>query len=110
LPVDGLAAEAEKERLPTMGECDICKFPQSTATLKLAKHKNHQLAPMTQRPAAGMVVVLGNKTPELPLREELGYLGENILTYMHNCAGFESAAKIANSKVGHIFWKIKCCA
>ena len=110
LPVDGLAAEAEKERFPTMGECDICKFPQSTATLKLAEHKNQQLAPMAQRPVAGMVVVLCNKTPELPLREKLCYLSENILTYMHNCAGFESAAKIANSKVGHDFRNLKRCA
>ena len=110
LTVDGLAAEAEKERFPTMGERNICKFPQSTATLKLAEHKNQQLAPMAQRPAAGMVVVLDNKTPELPLREELCYLSENIMTYMHNCACFESAAKIANSKVGHAFLKIKRCA
>ena len=110
LTVDGLAAEAEKERFPTMGERNICKFPQSTTALKLAEHKNQQLAPMTQRPAAGMVVVLDNKTPELPLREELCYLSENIMTYMHNCACFESAAKIANSKVGHAFLKIKRCA
>ena len=110
LPVDGLAAEAEKECFPSMGECDICKFPEPPTALKLAIHQNQQLTPMTQRPATGMVVVLGNKTPELPLREKLCYLSENILTYMHNCACFESATKIANSKVGHASQKIKHCA
>ena len=110
LPVDGLAAEAEKECFPSMGECDVCKFPEPPTALKLAEHKNQQLAPMTQRPAAGMVVVLDGQALEMTLREESCYLSENILTYMHNDAYFETAAKVAISKVRHDFQKIKRCA
>jgi hypothetical protein len=64
---------------------------------------------MRERPAFGLVVVLGNYTPEMSLREELRDLSENILPDMHGNTDFDSAAKVAISKVGHSFGKIRCC-
>jgi hypothetical protein len=65
---------------------------------------------MRERPAFGLVVVLGNDTPEMSLRKELRYLSENILTDMHDNTNFDSAAKVAISKVGHSLGKIRGCA
>ena len=110
LPVDGLVAEAEKECFSTMGERDICKLPEASTSQELGEHQNQQMAPMTQSPASGMVVVLYGQALEMTLREESCYLSEYILTYMHNGVYFDSAAKVAISKVRHDFQKIKRCA
>lgn len=110
LPVDRQVSESKKESFLTMGECDICKLPEASASQKLAEHQDQQMVPMAQRPASGLVVVLGKDASELPLREKLCYLSKDILTYMHNGVGFEVAAKIAISKAGHDFHKLKYCA
>jgi hypothetical protein len=66
--------------------------------------------PVRERPAFGLVVVLGNDMPEISLRKELRDLSENILSDMHGNADFDLAAKVAISKAGHSSGKIRCCA
>jgi len=83
LPVGWLMAEAEEFGFLTMGNCNIRKLPETSATHKLAKHQNQQMIPMRHRPALGSVVVFGYDTPELPLGKKLDHLGKNELSYMH---------------------------
>ena len=71
LPVDGLVAKSEVFRFLSMGDSYICEFPKASATHKLAEHQNQQMVPMRHRPTFCPVVVLGEYTPELPLREKL---------------------------------------
>ena len=110
LSVDGLMAKAEVFGLLTMCDCNICEFPQASASDELAKHQNQQMVPMRHRPANGFVVVLGEYSPELPLREELYYLCKNEYPSMHVCSDFESDAKVSISKPGQGIVGLKCCA
>ena len=100
LSVDGLVAKSEVFGLLGMGGCYICEFPEASAAHELTEHQNQQMVPMRHRPAFGPVVVLGDNTPELPLREELYYLCKNECPYMHICSDFESDAKVGISKPG----------
>ena len=110
LSVDGLVAKAEVFGLLTMCNCNICEFPQASAAYELAKHQNQQMVPMGHRPAFGPVVVLGEYSPELPLREELCYLCKNEYPRMHICSDFESDAKVSISKPGQGIAGLKRCA
>ena len=110
LSVDGLVAKAEVFGLLTMCDCNICEFPQASASNELAKHQNQQMVPVGHRPAFGSVVVLGEYSPELPLREELYYLCKNEYPRMHICSDFESDAKVGISKPGQVFAGLKRCA
>ena len=110
LPVDGLVAKSEVFRFLSMGDSFICEFPKASATHKLAEHQNQQMVPMRHRPTFCPVVVLGEYTPELPLREELYYLCENECPYMHICSDFESDAKVGISKPGQGIGYLKRCA
>lgn len=108
--VDGLVAKAEVFGLLTMCDCNICEFPQASASNELAKHQNQQMVPVRHRPAFGSVVVLGEYSPELPLREELYCLCENEYSSMHICSDFESDAKVSISKPGQGIAGLKRCA
>ena len=110
LSVDGLVAKAEVFGLLTMCDCNICEFPQASASYELAKHQNQQMVPVGHRPAFGSVVVLGEYSPELPLREELYYLCKNEYPRMHICSDFESDAKVSISKPGQGIVLLKRCA
>ena len=110
LSVDGLVAKAEVFGLLTMCDCNICEFPQASASYELAKHQNQQMVPVGHRPAFGSVVVLGEYSPELPLWEKLDYLRKNELYYMHICSDFESDAKVCISKPGQGIGGLKRCA
>lgn len=110
LPVDRFISKAEMLRLLTMGGCDICKLPESSAAHQLAEHQNQHMVPMRKRPSFGPVVVLGEDSPEIPLREKLGYLCKNVLSNMHICSDFESGAKVRISKPGQGIGKLKRCA
>ena len=110
LPVDGLVAKAEVFGLLTMCNCNVCEFPQASASNELAKHQNQQMVPMRQRPAFGSVVVLGECSPELPLRKKLYYLCKNEFPCMHICSDFESDAKVSISKPGQGIDGLKRCA
>lgn len=110
LSVDRLVAKSEVFRLLGMGGCYICEFPKASAAHKLTEHQNQQMVPMRHRPALGPVVVLGEYSPELPLREELYYLCKNECPYMHICSDFESDAKVSISKPGHGIAGLKRCA
>ena len=110
LSVDGLVAKAEVFGLLTMCDCNICEFPQASASNELAKHQNQQMVPVRHRPAFGSVVVLGEYSPELPLREELYCLCKNEYSSMHICSDFESDAKVSISKPGQGIAGLKRCA
>ena len=110
LSVDRLVAKSEVFRLLGMGGCYICEFPKASAAHKLTEHQNQQMVPMRHRPALGPVVVLGEYSPELPLREELYYLCKNECPYMHICSDFESDAKVSISKPGQGIGGLKRCA
>ena len=110
LSVDWLVAKSEVFRLLSMGGCYICKFPETSAAHELAEHQNQQMVPMRHRPALGPVVVLGEYSPELPLREKLYYLCKNECPYMHICSDFESDAKVSISKPGQGIGGLKRCA
>ena len=100
LPVDRLVSKTEVLRLLTMGGCNICEFPESSAAHKLVEHQNHYVAQMRHRPTLGLVVVLGEDSPEMPLWEKLGYLCKNVLSDMNICSDYESGAKLRISKPG----------
>ena len=110
LSVDRLVAKSEVFRLLGMGGCYISEFPKASAAHKLTEHQNQQMVPMRHRPALGPVVVLGEYSPELPLREELYYLCKNECPYMHICSDFESDAKVSISKPRQGVAGIKRCA
>ena len=110
LSVDGLSAKTKEYRLLSMGNRNICKLPQASAANKLAEHQYQHVAPMRHRPAFGPVVVLGDYTPELPLRKKLGNLRENVCSYVHLCSDFESDAKVRISRFGQGSVFQKCCA
>ena len=110
LSVDGLVTKSEVFRLLGMGGCYICEFPKASAAHKLTEHQNQQMVPMRHRPALGPVVVLGEYSPELPLREELYYLCKNECPYMHICSDLESDAKVGISKPGQGIGGLKRCA
>ncbi len=110
LSVDGLVAKSEVFRLLGMGGCYICEFPKASTAHKLTEHQNQQMVPMRHRPALGPVVVLGEYSPELPLREKLYYLCKNECPYMHICSDFESDAKVSISKPGQGIGGLKRCA
>ena len=110
LSVDGLVTKTEVFRLLGMGGCYICEFPKASTAHKLTEHQNQQMVPMRHRPALGSVVVLGEYSPELPLREELYYLCKNECPYMHICSDFESDAKVSISKPGQGVGCLKRCA
>lgn len=110
LPVDRFISKAEMLRLLSMGGCNICKLPESTAAHQLAEHHNQHMTPMRKRPSFGPVVVLGEDSSEMPLRERLGYLCKNVLSYMHICSHFESGAKVRISKPGQGIGRLKRCA
>ena len=110
LSVDRLVAKSKVLRLLGMGGCYICEFPETSAAHELPEHQNQQMVPMRHQPTFGPVVVLGEYTPELPLREELYYLCENECPYMHICSDFESDAKVGISKPGQGIGGLKRCA
>ena len=110
LSVNRLVPKAEVFGLLTMCDCDICEFPQASASNELPKHQNQQMVPVRHRPTFGSVVVLGEYTPELPLREELCYLCKNEYPSMHICSDFESDAKVSISKPGQGIGGLKRCA
>ena len=110
LPVDCLVTRFEVFRLLGMGDCKIREFPEASTTHQLSEHQNQQMASMRHRPALGPVVVLGEYTPELPLREELYYLCKNECSYMHICSDLESDAKVGISKPGQGIGGLKRCA
>jgi len=110
LPVDGLVPKAEVLGLLTMCDCNICEFPQTSASNELAKHQNQQMVPVRHCPAFGSVVVFGEYSPELPLREELYNLRKNEYPRMHICSDFESDAKVSISKPGQGVGGLKRCA
>ena len=110
LSVDRLVAKSEVFRLLGMGGCYICEFSKASTAHKLTEHQNQQMVPMRHRPALGPVVVLGEYSPELPLREELYYLCKNECPYMHICSDFESDAKVSISKPGQGIGGLKRCA
>ena len=110
LPVDRLVAKAEVLRLLSMGDSNICEFPEASTTHELTEHENQQMVPMRHRPTSGPVVVLGDNAIEIPLWEELCYLCKNELSYMHICSDLESDAKIGISKPGQGFGRLKCYA
>ena len=109
LSINGYAAETQEKRFLTMSNCYICKFSEASATQQLSKHQDQHVIPMREQPAFGLVVVLGNYTPEISLRKELRDLSENILPDMHGNADFDLAANVTISKVGHSLEKIRCC-
>lgn len=91
---DRLSAETEVKGLLTMGNCDVCKLPETAAAHQLAEHQNQHMVPMRHRPVVGPVVVLGDDAPELPLWEKLDDLGEHELSYMHICSDLKTDAKV----------------
>ena len=109
LPVDWVTAKAEEDRLLCMGNSDICKFPESCTARELPKHENQQVIPVGHGPSFGSVLVLGDNAPELPLREELGNLRENVCSNVHFCSDFESDAKVRISRFGQGVVLRKCC-
>ena len=110
LSVDGFISKAEMLRLLTMGDCNICKLPECSAANQLAEHQNQHMAPMRKRPSFGPVVVLGEDSPEMSLREKQGYLCKNVLSNMHIYSDFESDAKVRISKPGQDIGRLKRCA
>ena len=110
LSVDGLMAKAEVFGLSSMSNRNICEFPEASAAHELTEHQNQQVVPMRHRPALGPVVVLGEYTPELPLRQKLYYLCKNVCPCMHICSDFESDAKVSISKPGQGIGGLKRCA
>ena len=110
LSIDGLMTKAEVFGLSSMSSCNICEFPEASAPHKLAKHQNQQMAPVRHRPTSSPVAVLGEYTPELPLRKKLYYLCKNECPYMHICSDLESDAKVSISKPGQGIYGLKRCA
>ncbi len=110
LSVNGCVSETQKKGFLTMSDRYICKFSEASAAQQLSEHQEQHVTPIRERPTSGLVVVLGDYTPELPLRKELSDLSENILPDMHRCTDFDLAAKVAKSKGGHPFEKIRRCA
>ena len=110
LSVDRLTAKTEVLGFLSMGYRDICKFPEASASDELTEHQHQHVAPVRHRPSLGPVVVLGQDAPEMPLWKELGYLGENELSYVHICSDFESDANVRFSKPGQGMEKLKRCA
>jgi hypothetical protein len=96
--------------LLTMCDCNICEFPQVSASNELAKHQNQQMVPVRHGPSFGPVVVLGEYTPELSLRKKLYYLCKNEFPCMHICSDLESDAKVGISKPGQGIGGLKRCA
>ena len=110
LSVDGLTAKAEVFGFFTMGNRYVCKFPEASTTHQLAKHQNQHMVPMRHGPTHSSVVVFGNDTSELPLREKLCYLCKNEFSNMHICSNLESKAKVCISKPGQGIGELKRCA
>lgn len=69
LPIVWFISKAEMLRLLTMGGCYIRKLPESSTAHQLAEYQNQHMAPMKKRPSFGSVVVLGEDSPEMSLRE-----------------------------------------
>ena len=109
LPVDGGTAKAEEDRLLCMGNSDICKFPEGCTASKLPKHENQQVIPVGHGPSFGPVLVLGDNAPELPLREKLCNLRENVCSNVHICSDLVSDAKVHISRFGQGVVLRKCC-
>ena len=99
LSADKAFPKAEEERFASMGNCNVCKLPEASASKQLPKHKNQQMVPMGKRPTSCTIVVLDRQAFEVPLREELGYLRKNKVTRMHICSIFDLDAKVRISKV-----------
>ena len=103
LSVDNTLPKAEEKRFVSMGNCYICKFPETSASKQLTEHENQHVVPMSKRPSPCAIVVLDCQTFEVPFRKELGYLCENIVTRMHICSNFDLDAKVRISKVRQDF-------
>ena len=110
LSVDRLTAKSKEYGLLCMSNSNICKLPEACTTSKLTKHEDKQVVPMRHGPAFGPVFILGDNAPELPLREELGNLCENVCSNVHFCSDFESDAKVRISRSGQGAVFRKCCA
>ena len=110
LPADRSCPETEKKRLVTMRYSYICELPETAAAEQLAEHEHKHVAPVRKRPALGPVLVLGQQTAELALRQELGHLSENVFSDMHICGYIERATKVGISKAGHGFRHLYACA
>lgn len=110
LSVDKTFPKAEEERFVSMGDCNIRKLPEASASKQLSEHKNQQMVPMGKRPTSCTIVVLDRQAFEVPLRKELGYLRKNIVTRMHICSNFDLDAKVRISKVRQGFLNLYNCA
>lgn len=93
--IDGQDAEAEVKGFLTMGNSDVCKFPETATACELAEHQNQHVVPMCHRPVLGSVVVLGDDALELPLWEKFCNLCEHELSYMHICSDLKQMQRYA---------------
>jgi len=102
---DGQDAEAEMKGFLSMGNSDVCKFPEASTADELAEHQNQHVVPMRHRPLLGSVVVLDDDALELPLWEKFCNLCEHELSYMHICSDLKTDAKVRIS----ILTPMKAC-
>ena len=87
-------AKAEVKGFLTMGNSDVCKFPEASTAHELAEHQNQHVVPMRHRPVSSPVVVLGDNALEFPLWEKFGNLCEHVPSYMHICSDLKTDAKV----------------
>jgi hypothetical protein len=103
LPVDGAAAKSEMERFLFVCDCKIREVPQAFTSVKLSENKDQKVIPMRHTPVSGPVVVFGNNSIKLLLRQKESDLREYELSDMHVFAELEFDAKIQKFKLRTCF-------
>ena len=81
---------------------DMVFFPSLHQNIKMLLDNRYKFIKISERhgSAFGPVFILGDNTPELPLREELGDLCENVCSNVHFCSDCELVTKVFISRFG----------
>ena len=109
-PADRRFAKPEKVASFSMCSDYIGEFPETSTPYQLPEHEHQQVIPVREVPLLCLGEMFFDYPSELPLRQKICDLCENILPHKRLCTDFGSAAKMQISNPGQGISYLTYCA
>ena len=107
---DGFGSKTKLVASFGMGFCNIGKFAKAPTSNKLNEDENKHVTPMGESSVTSHVIVLGDNSPEPPLKQKHRDLCENVLSIVHPCSILITESWKRISSPGQYIALIKNCA
>lgn len=91
-------AETKMKRLFGMCANNVREFTEAFTSKKLTKHKNEELAPISEAPLVCLIWMCCNQTLKFPLGKKVSYLTEYISTGVHDNRNLNNYCKGSHFK------------